>query len=105
MVTLGKYSAAFHLVEKKPRVSQRGSKQVGCRATELRWPGWGAAVIGYWCRKKNRPGNMPGRSELKRLKYQRLGGLYVLVLFKNSDGRVFAEDGIFGDEDLFDLLL
>lgn len=52
----------------------------------------------------------PARTEagpvrLKRLKYKGSGGPYVLVLFKNADGRVFAEDGVFGDEDLFDLLL
>jgi len=54
---------------------------------------------------ENRARSDAGPVRLKRLKYKGSGGPDVLVLFKNADGRVFAEDGIFGDEDLLDLLL
>jgi hypothetical protein len=65
----------------------------------------GKAGLGDWRRRKTAPRTDVGPVRLKRLKYKGSGGPYVLVLFKNADGRVFAEDGIFGDEDLFNLLL
>jgi hypothetical protein len=104
MVILGKYSAAFHLVEEKPRVSQAVPAQV-----EL-WYRTPVAWIGEACRRLQRVVGVTdpdtcGACDLKRLKYQRLGSPYILVLFKNADGRVFAEDGLFSNEDLFDLLL
>src|SRR5678816_3909479 len=47
----------------------------------------------------------PGRRCESTSNVQRLGGLDVLVLLENADRRMLTEDRIFGDENLFDLLL
>ena len=54
---------------------------------------------------ENRARSDAGPVRLKRLKYKGSGGFYVLVLFKYPNRRVFAEDGVFGDQDFLDLFL
>src|SRR5687767_10745554 len=69
LLTLGKYSAAFHLVEKKPRVSQAAFRAGWSYATELPVAGMGRARIVVVAAEK--PGAAhAGPVRVKRLKYK-----------------------------------
>src|SRR6185436_3657022 len=46
-----------------------------------------------------------GRESEKSYSCSDLGGFHILILFKDSDRRVFAEYGILGDQNFFNLLL